>query len=178
MDLSDLPSGPQDLGRLVRIVQRPSPGERVALERAVLDPVVGLPGDRWTERFKLLPSRYRDAQISVMRADVLGRFAERAGVSPDLAGDNLIVDLDLSAANLPVGSTLAIGDARLRVTPKRHTGCAKFRARFGDDSLRALKTLDRARGLFLRVEVGGAVAVGDPIRVIHRAPPSTRWLPG
>lgn len=177
MDLSDLPAGPRDQGRLVRIVQRPAPGERVVLERAVLDPVSGLPGDRWSQRFRLLPHRYKHAQISVMRADVLARFAERAGVSGDLAGDNLIVDLDLTAANLPVGSVLAIGAARLQVTPKRHTGCAKFRARFGDDSLRALKTLDRARGLFLRVQVGGAVRVGDAVRVIERARPSRRWLP-
>jgi MOSC domain-containing protein YiiM len=169
MNLSALPPGPADVGRLLRIVQRPERGARVALEHAVLDPVAGLPGDRWQGRFHLLPGRYKDSQISVMRADVLARLADRAGVSSDLAGDNLLVDLDLSSANLPVGSVVAIGEARLRVTPKRHTG-------FGPEGMRALKTLERARGLFLRVEVGGRVAVGDAIHVVERGPVGRRSL--
>jgi MOSC domain-containing protein YiiM len=176
MNLSALPPGPADVGRLLRIVQRPERGARVALEHAVLDPVAGLPGDRWQGRFHLLPGRYKDSQISVMRADVLARLADRAGVSSDLAGDNLLVDLDLSSANLPVGSVVAIGEARLRVTPKRHTGCGKFRERFGPEGMRALKTLERARGLFLRVEVGGRVAVGDAIHVVERGPVGRRSL--
>lgn len=177
MDLSDLPPGPADAGCLVRIVQRPERGLRRVLEFAVLDPVVGLPGDRWHRRFRLLPGRYSQSQISVMRADVLARLAAAAGVSADLAGDNLIVDLDLSPGNLPVGSLLAIGDARLRVTPKRHTGCGKFKKRFGAEGLRALATLERARGLFLRVEVGGRVSAGDAIRVLERGPGGRRRLP-
>ena len=44
-----------------------------------------------------------------------------------LAGDNLIVDLDLSEANLPAGSQLAIGsEVVIEITDLTHTGCSKF----------------------------------------------------
>jgi hypothetical protein len=43
-----------------------------------------------------------------------------------LFGDNLFVDLDISAANLPCGSRLRVGDAIVEVTPKPHNGFSKF----------------------------------------------------
>ena len=46
-----------------------------------------------------------------------------------LAGDQLFVDLDLSGANLPRGSRLAIGTAIIEVTAVPHTGCKKFSSR-------------------------------------------------
>ena len=48
-----------------------------------------------------------------------------------LAGDQLYVDLDLSEANLPAGTRLAIGGAVIEVTAEPHTGCAQFSQRFG-----------------------------------------------
>ena len=43
-----------------------------------------------------------------------------------LAGDQLYVDLDISEANLPAGTRLALGSAVIEVTPEPHTGCVKF----------------------------------------------------
>ncbi len=53
-----------------------------------------------------------------------------------LAGDQLYVDLDISQANLPAGTRLAVGaEAVIEVSAKPHTGCAKFTRRFGDDAV-------------------------------------------
>ena len=84
----------------------------------------------------------------------------------------LLLDLDLSLANLPIGSTLRIGAARLEVTPKPHNGCVKFRRRFGADALRfvsapPLRALN-LRGIYLRVVEEGEAAVGDPVVVVSR----------
>ena len=114
-----------------------------------------------------------DAQITVMRADVARLFAGDQPLS--LFGDNLLVELDLSPANLPVGTRLRIGSALCEVTPKPHTGCGKFSARFGEDA-RAVTAAPafadwRLRGLYIRVLEPGEVSPGDPIQVLAR--PST-----
>jgi MOSC domain-containing protein YiiM len=89
-----------------------------------------------------------------------------------LAGDNLIVDLDLSSANLPIGSRLRVGSAIVEVTPKRHKGCRKFSGRFGVDALRFVAKLDtyerRLRGLYVRVIEPGFAGPGDEIVVLSR----------
>jgi MOSC domain-containing protein YiiM len=105
-----------------------------------------------------------------MRIDVARLFAN--GQPLFLFGDNLLVDLDLSLANLPTGSRLRLGAAQLEVTPEPHTGCAKFRQRFGADALRF--TADRRfrhlrlRGIYLKVVDAGEVALGDSIEVLTR----------
>ena len=53
-----------------------------------------------------------------------------------LAGDQLYVELDLSPANLPAGTRLAVGSAVIEITGQPHLGCAKFAARFGHDAWR------------------------------------------
>jgi MOSC domain-containing protein YiiM len=62
------------------------------------------------------------------------------------------------------------------VTPKAHTGCRKFKARFGDDALRFVSEPARRhlnlRGIYLRVVADGEVGVGDAVEVIARAAPS------
>jgi MOSC domain-containing protein YiiM len=90
-------------------------------------------------------------------------------------GDNLYVDLDLSAANLPAGTRLRIGRALVEMTPEPHNGCKKFNARFGNDALKFVQrkeTRDQNfRGVYWRVIEPGEIAVGDVIDVL-RTPPS------
>jgi MOSC domain-containing protein YiiM len=85
-----------------------------------------------------------------------------------LAGDQLYVDLDLSITNLPPGSRVQIGSAVIEFSEAPHTGCAKFQARYGNDSLRFVNSPVgrelRLRGANCRVVVPGAVRVGDTIR--------------
>jgi len=117
-----------------------------------------------------------DAQLAVMRVDVARLFANGQALS--LFGDNLLVDLDLSAANLPVGSRLRLGSALLEVTPEPHNGCRKFHQRFGNDALRL--TADRRlrdlhlRGIYMKVMEEGEISRGDTISVISRATVESR----
>jgi hypothetical protein len=167
--LSSTPRPPADLGVVRLLVARgPGKGDRAAPAAVVLRPGAPLPGDRWS------PARDpgADSQLTAMEWAFAAFVA--GDDSPALAGDNLLVDLDLSAANLPPGTTLRVGAAICEVTPKPHTGCRSFAARFGVDALAFLSAKKplRLRGLHLRVRQAGRVAVGDPIAVLARSQPS------
>jgi MOSC domain-containing protein YiiM len=84
-----------------------------------------------------------------------------------LAGDQLYVDLDLSPANLPDGTRLAVGSAVIEVSEAPHLGCAKFAARFGQDAWRFVNSRVgrglRLRGLNARILASGTVCPGDRV---------------
>jgi MOSC domain-containing protein YiiM len=131
-----------------------------------LSPEQGVPGDGWARR----PPRDPEAELAVMRRDVAELIANGQAIT--LFGDNLFVDLDLSAANLPCGARLRVGDAVVEVTAKPHNGCVKFRGRFGGDALRfvqapATRHLN-LRGIYWRVVEAGEVGSGAPIAVLSR----------
>ena len=157
---------PPDEGRVVLLVSRRADGGRETPERARITPEEGMPGDAWSRR----PSPNPDGQLAVMRSEVAALIAN--GRPWTLFGDNLFVDFDLSAANLPAGAQLRVGEALVAVTPKPHDGCRKFTARFGNDALRfvsAKTTRDQnLRGIYWKVIEAGEVRVGDAIRVVSR----------
>jgi MOSC domain-containing protein YiiM len=152
------------------LVTREHEGRRVELRRALVTVADGMPGDAWARRTPTKP----EAQLAVVQHDVATLIAN--GQSLALFGDNLFLDLDLSAANLPIGSRVRAGAALLEVTPKAHNGCRKFHARFGNDALRFVSEPERRhrnlRGIYLRVVEEGEVAVGDVVEVVARAPAS------
>ena len=164
--LSALPPAPADAGRLALIVRRLPDGSRELPEAVRLTPEEGVPGDGWNRR----PPRKPDAQLAVMRSDVAGVIAN--GQSLELFGDNLFVDLDLSAANLPTGTRLRVGDALVEVTSYPHDGCAKFSARFGPAALRCVQApatrSQNRRGIYMKVIEAGDAHVGAPVRVVSR----------
>jgi MOSC domain-containing protein YiiM len=82
-----------------------------------------------------------------------------------LAGDQLIVDFDLSEANCPAGTQLAIGTAVIEVTTKPHNGCAKFADRYGIEAARWINSRKdlRLRGICAVVVEPGEVSTGDTI---------------
>ena len=84
-----------------------------------------------------------------------------------LAGDNFVVSMDLSVDKLPAGQRLKMGEAVIEVSETPHTGCSKFRDRFGADILRIFNSPDgrrrRLRGLNAKVLEGGLVHVGDAV---------------
>ncbi len=166
--LERLPPAPADEGSVVLVVARPESGARITPGRCLLTPGEGVAGDRWAKAEKPLLA----AQVSAMRADVARVVANGQPLS--LFGDNLLVDLDLSADNLPEGTRLRVGTAVCRVTGKPHTGCVKFAARFGQDARDVVGAeafrAGRPRGLFLRVEEAGEVGPGDRIAVLERGP--------
>ena len=159
-------NAPKNGGQLELIVVRNADGQRQTPQRIRLEAEAGVPGDKWSRK----PDRKMDAQISVMRADVARLFAN--GQELSVFGDNLLVHLDLSTANLPTGTRLRLGAALLEVTPLPHTGCAKFRQRVGDGALQVTAAphlkAQRLRGLFLRVIEEGEVTVGDRIQILTR----------
>jgi len=167
--LRSLPPAPKDSGRLAFIVRRPAKDAREVLHRARLSPGEGLPGDGWN----LKPSPDPTAQLTVMQRDVAELVAN--GQSLALFGDNLFVDLDLSSANLPVGSRLRVGGAVVEVTPMPHDGCHKFNARFGNEALRFVNAKPtrhlNLRGIYWRVIEAGEVEVGSPVQVLSRPAP-------
>jgi MOSC domain-containing protein YiiM len=161
-----LPSAPQHRGRVALIVRRREGGWRETPDRARLTPEAGLPGDAWGRHAAPKP----EAQLAVMQIDVAALIAN--GQPLALFGDNLFLELDLSAANLPLGSRVRVGGASLEVTPKPHNGCHKFRARFGPEALEFVSKPDlrprNLRGIYFRVVEAGEVASGDPVEVIAR----------
>ena len=97
---------------------------------------------------------------------VAGGDRERWG----LAGDQLIVDLDLSQQNTPPGQRLQIDDVILEISEVPHTGCHKFTARFGTDASRFINAPESThlnlRGLNARVVQSGTVNVGSEARKV------------
>ena len=167
--LRALADPPKDVGVLALIVRRLADGTRETPERLCLTPEEGVPGDGWNRR----PPRSPDAQLAVMRHDVAALIAK--GQPLTLFGDNLFVALDVSAASLPCGSRLRVGEAIVEVTPKPHNGCSKFEGRFGADALRfvgpGLERPRNLRGVYWRVVEAGEVEVGCSVRVISRPVP-------
>ena len=164
--LGALPAASKDAGRLVLIVRRRPDGVRETPDRVRLERETGVPGDGWYRR----PPRDPEAQLAVTRRDVAELIAN--GQALTLFGDNLFVDLDLSAGNLPTGARLRVGGAVVEVTPKPHNGCRKFQGRFGADAFRfvqAKPTRDQnLRGIYWKVVEAGEVYVGAEIRVLSR----------
>jgi hypothetical protein len=164
--LCSLPAPPTDHGRVELVVIRPETGLRLTPDCAQLTPEEGVRGDRW----RLLSENSLESQVTLIRADAARVFTN--GQPLALPGDNLLVDLDLHENNLPAGTRLRIGTALCEVTPKPHTGCAKFAGRFGAEA-RAI-TADpefvewRLRGLHVRVIEAGEVRPGDAIEVLSR----------
>ena len=158
---------PKDKGSLVRIVRRPDVDQREVIEEGELDVDLGLVGDNWKVRPNpTTPDGKADpvAQITIINARLLALLA-----GPEerwqLAGDQLLIDLDMSIDNLPPGTRLRIGSAVIEISEKPHTGCAKFAARFGQDALRFISTPEgrarRLRGVNTRVVQSGAIRAGD-----------------
>ena len=164
--LRALPQAPKDSGRLVLIVRRRADGVRETLDRVHLSLEEGVPGDGWSRR----PPRNPEAQLAVMRSDVAELIAN--GQPLTVFGDNLFVELDITAANLPLGTRLRVGAAIVEVTPKPHNGCHKFKGRFGEDALRFVQappTRDQnLRGIYWKVVEPGEAAAGDAIDVLSR----------
>ncbi|HEY3037653.1 MAG TPA: hypothetical protein VGJ66_02895 [Pyrinomonadaceae bacterium] len=168
--LDEIRQAPKDEGVLLLIVRRPRIEEREVLEEGELHLAEGLVGDSWKNRGS---SRTADGspnpemQLNIMNARVAALVAQDKD-RWQLAGDQLYLDMDLSAANLPPGTRLEIGSAVIEVTPPPHTGCKKFVSRFG---LEAMKFVNSSvgqelhlRGINARVVQPGMIRVGQVAR--------------
>ena len=168
--LLEVLAAPYDVGRLEAIFVRPKTNERRELTTAELTPDRGIEGDRWMcDSYYRLKGGASDPRCQVSLMNV--RFLRQIAGNDDaicLAGDNLIVDLDLSEANLPAGSRLAIGNnVMIEISDLSHTGCSKFQSRYGKEA-RTFTNNQRGkslhlRGRYARIVTGGTICVGDRV---------------
>ena len=105
-----LGSSPIENGVVEMIICRPARYERKVLDEGVLEVAHGLLGDTWEARGATnTPDGRSDPlrQVTVMNSRALASVAGERG-RWELAGDQLIVDLDLSMDSLPAGTRLQI----------------------------------------------------------------------
>jgi MOSC domain-containing protein YiiM len=156
------PPLPRDRGTVLLICVRKGGGVHECPARVGVTVGEGVAGDRWS----LAPERDPEAQVTLMSMRV-AELVTAARTELDAAGDNFLVDFDLSEDALPAGTILTIGTARLVVSAKPHAGCRKFLDRFGGEALRWVNGIGRRerrlRGVNCRVVQSGEVALGDPI---------------
>lgn len=163
-------AAPRDAGVVRLLCARPRPNARTFPEVLTLTRAAGVAGDFEMSRpWLTLPDGSPDPQIqvSVMPAQVLDLcWRERDRVAHP--GDNIAVDMNLSAENLPVGSLLAAGTAVLRVSAEPNDGCVKWKVRCGRAAFAWVTAPAhlpmRLRGLFCSVEQDGELRLGDRLR--------------
>ena len=169
--LAAIRKSPKDNGIVHLLVRRPAIGAREVLDVGELNPIDGLVGDTWRTRGSSRTkdgTSHPDMQLNLMNSRVIALLAGAQEHWP-VAGDQLYVDLDLSEANLPAGTQLAVGTAVIAVTDQPHTGCKKFAARFGVDAVKFVSSAEgralNLRGINARVVRARLVRVGD---VVHK----------
>lgn len=170
--LEHIRQSPRGRGRIEMLVRRPEVDAREVLEEAEFCLREGLCGDNWSRRpSSRRPDRtpHPDMQLNLMNARVL------AAICPDRqkwqwAGDQLIVDFDLSEQHLPVGTRLGLGTAVIEVTEQPHTGCKKFAERFGLEAHQFVNAAEhrhlKLRGINARVVQAGRCQSGSEIFVL------------
>jgi MOSC domain-containing protein YiiM len=168
--LAEVLASPCEAGSLEAIFVRPAADKRASLTTAIVSAVDGLEGDRWaSERGdRSSDEKHLQSQISIMNSRFLRQIAGDEQ-SMCLAGDNLIVDLDLSESNLPAGSRLQVGEeVVLEMTDLPHTGCSKLARRYGTEAKQFMNNAARKelhlRGRYAKTILGGTIRVGDRVR--------------
>jgi hypothetical protein len=172
--LDAIRAAPKDEGVLQLIVRRPQIEERQVLEAGELHLLEGLIGDCWKTRGSSRTadgSADPDMQLNIMNSRVTALVAQDKD-RWQIAGDQLYIDMDLSAENLPAGTQLLIGSAVIEVTPPLHTGCKKFVSRFGLDAMKFVNSSVgrelHLRGINARVVQPGVIRVGQVVKKLAK----------
>ena len=174
--LASLPAPPRDAGTVSCVCVRPDLDQRAFPGVLELCPQRGAIGDRWARRtWMYLPDGSPDprVQVAIAHAPTIALIQDLTG-NPGHPGDTLLVDLDLSVANVPAGTRLRVGTAILEVSDVENDGCAKFAVRHGAEVLAWIRAPGnrprRLRGLFAQVVRGGFVRCGDTLEIVRRSP--------
>jgi hypothetical protein len=163
-------AAPQTDGPVRLLCARPQPNKRSFPEQLTLTRATGVVGDFESSRpWLVLEDGSPDPrnQVSILPSRVLD-LVWRNRDPRSHPGDNIVVDLDLSQANLPTGTLLQVGTAVLRVSDEPNDGCAKWKVRCGKAAYDWVRLADHAtyrlRGLYSSVERDGVIGLGDRIK--------------
>lgn len=166
-------AAPKDSAPIESLCFREGYGQRAFPEQIELSVAGGIKGERWAKAPWLkLADGSPDPRIQVsilpLRVMDLCWRDRQNSVHP---GDTMVADLDMSEANLPVGTRLAVGTAQIEVSDYFNTACIKWKERYGAESLawinhRSYRAL-RLRGVLCRIVQDGVIRASDAIRVLR-----------
>jgi hypothetical protein len=163
-------AAPLDGGVTRLLCSRPKPNVRTFPQTLTFTRASGVAGDFEASRpWLTLPDGSPDPrnQVSIMPWQVLELVWRDRDRVPH-PGDNIAVDMNLTAENLPEGTLLAAGTAILRVSDEPNDGCVKWKVRCGRPAFDWITHPDhlplRLRGLFCSVEQDGTMRLGDTLR--------------
>ena len=171
--LAHVLAAPKTDAAIAMLCFRSNFGMREFPEHLAMTKAGGIPGERWLKHPWL---RLADGspdpriQVSILPLRVLDLvWRDRANtVHP---GDTIVADLDMTQANLPVGSLLQAGTAVLRVSDEPNDGCVKWKARYGVAAMDWIVAPEHAalrlRGVLCSIEKDGVVGVADRIMVMR-----------
>ena len=161
-------AAPKTDAPILGLCLRPALGERSFPDRIRMTKAAGIPGERWSVTpWMRLEDGSPDPriQVSILPSRVMDLvWRDRSQPHP---GDPIVADLEMSEANLPVGTLLQAGTAVLRISDVWNDSCAKWKVRYGTDAytwVRASPRL-RLRGILCSVEVDGEVGLGEKNRL-------------
>lgn len=167
--------GPAQVGKVMLLVVRASAADMPKGQDKISQPMHtqpksirftpqhGVEGDRWKQGKEI------GSQLSLTSL----AHAKLVAGSPDrwhLLGDNLVVDMDLSASALPVGTRLQVGTGEIEISALPHTPCDRYLARLGPEANRWVEDgkheSRHLRGRYALITREGEVRIGDAITVV------------
>lgn len=167
--LPSILSAPKDDVPIETLCFRPGYGERVFPDRIQVSAARGIEGERWSKApwLKLADgSGDPRIQVSILPSRIMNLCWRDRENTPH-PGDTIVADIDVTEANMPVGTRLRIGESVIEVSDKFNTACIKWKERYGGESLywlnhRPYRPL-RLRGILCRVVVDGEIRATDRI---------------
>lgn len=168
--LPEIIAAPKEGAAVSYLCLRPARNLRSFPEVLDVSRAAGIKGDRWLSQpwLKLPDGKpHPDIQISILNSRILNACWRDREVVPH-PGDSFCLDMDLSTDNLPEGQLIQAGSAILRVSGTFNNGCAKWKVRYGRESvdwinLPAHQKL-RLRGVLCAVHQDGQIRNGDIVR--------------
>lgn len=161
---------PRDVGEIHKLCFRPGFRKREFVDELTLSVTEGVIGDRWKEYGWLkLPDGAADPriQVCILSKRVLDCVWQE-GDGVDYPGDTMIVDMEMSEANLPVGTQLQVGSAIIEVSDVFNNACTKWVARYGKQSRQWINLPEnvplRLRGILCRIVQDGDVKLSDHVQ--------------
>jgi hypothetical protein len=162
-------NAPKNGATIEQLCFRPGFGERTYVDEIAVTAAGGVEGCRWSHTpWMKLEDGAGDPriQVSILQKRVLDLVYD--STADDLhPGDTMIVDMDLSHANLPIGTILQAGTAQLRVTDYWNDACVKWKVRYGSDALDWVREeaniKSRLRGVTCQIVTDGVIVNGTPL---------------